>query len=147
MQSFALTFRGVLIEANLSALPLQALERKGLLQTYDLERLKLSSCSESLPKPAYHWHTFSSKWTFANSSFVTEIWNAHTLYSKMSSQIKCCHWDVSKGEAFCSVLEVVRSLWRMLKSNMPYRIWLFRYLLWKFESTTVSMNVKVIISR
>lgn len=54
MQSFALTSRGVLIEANLSALPSQALEKKGFLQSYDLECLKLSSCSKSPPQPPYH---------------------------------------------------------------------------------------------
>lgn len=146
MQSFALTFRGVLIEANLSALPLQALERKGFLQSYDLECLKLSSCSKSPPKSPYHWRTFSLKWTFVNSSFVIEIRNARTLHSKMNNQIKCCHWDLSKSEALYSILEVVRSLWRMLESNMPYRAWIFRYLWWKFGSTTVSMDVPVLIS-
>lgn len=57
MQSFALMFSGVLMEANLFALPLQAMERKGLLQRYDLECLKLSSCPKSPPKTPYHGHT------------------------------------------------------------------------------------------
>lgn len=148
MQSFALTFRGVLMEANLFALPLQSLERKGVLQRYDLECLKLSSCSKSPPKTPYRWRTFPLKRTFVNSSFVIEIWNACTLYRKMNSQIKCCHWNFSKSDAFCFIqsLEVVRSLWRMLESNMPCYIWTFRSFWWQFVCSTVSISVLVITS-
>ena len=146
MQSFALTFRGVLMEANLSALPLQELERKGLLQRYDLEALKLSSCSKSPQKTPYCWRTFPLKWSFVNSSFVTEIRNACTLYRKMNSQIKCCHWNFSKSDAFIQSLEVVRSLWTMLESNTPCNTWIFRSFWWQFGSSTVSTNVLVITS-
>lgn len=146
MQSFALTFRGVLMEANLSALPLQAMERKGLLQRYDLECLKLSSCSKSPHKTPYRWRASPLKWTFVNSSFVIEIPNAYTLYRKMNSQIKRCHWNFSKSDAFIQSLEVVRSLWRMLESNTPCNICIFRSLWQQFGSSTVSANVLVIIS-
>lgn len=150
MQFFALTSREVLMETNLSALPLQTLERKELLQRYNLECLKQSSCSKSPSKIPCCWHTTVE---VNLCQFLLCHWNMKYVCTlqpdaEFAKIARCCHWNFTKsyGDCFVQSLQIVRCLQRMLETNIQHYFWSLRSFWWQFRPSLLSVNVLVNIT-